>query len=263
MSKTRGINMKFVKKTLSVLIIGALTFQGASPAFAQKAKSDRAANSGANLQTAAGILTVSNFEFNTFVFNHPVENIFFPAGTPLVGEPIFLSENRQVMLQFAEAKNPIQVVFALANHETVTLRVQPKKVAGITHSVNGASIKPAKKKIEKTDFSERSSFTPDNHDIEILKELLTTNEVPDGFDPIALPNPTRFDKFSVVPLAGWSDGMSKNIYVFSLVAVPGQTAVVTPPQFYRAGITAVLVSSDVVDANNSPNLFIVEELTDE
>ena len=250
--------MKLIKTTLSIALIGLFAIQASGPAMAQKSKSDKTSSS--NLQTASGILGVSNFEFNTFVFNQPVENIFFPAGTPLVGEPIFLSENRQVMLQFAESKNPIQVVFALANHETVTLRVQPRKIAGVTHSVNGASIKPARKKIE---HNPSNPHVPDNQDIELLKTLLTTNEVPEGFDPIALPNPTRFDKFSVVPLAGWSDGISKNIYVFSLVAVPGQTAVVTPPQFYRAGISAVLVSSDVVDAKNSPNLFIVEELTDE
>jgi hypothetical protein len=38
---------------------------------------------------------------------------------------------------------------------------------------------------------------------------------------------------------------------------------VANPQFYRPGITAVLLDGDVVDARNSPQLFIVEELNDE
>jgi hypothetical protein len=51
--------------------------------------------------------------------------------------------------------------------------------------------------------------------------------------------------------------------IFSLVSVPGQTAVVAPPQFYREGITAVMIDGDVVDSNSSPNLYVVEELHDE
>jgi hypothetical protein len=48
--------------------------------------------------------------------------------------------------------------------------------------------------------------------------------------------------------------------VFSLVAVTGQTAIVSPPQFYRTGITAALIDGDVVDATHSPTLYIVEEV---
>jgi hypothetical protein len=52
--------------------------------------------------------------------------------------------------------------------------------------------------------------------------------------------------------------------VFSLAAAPGQTAVVSPRQFYRPGVLAVTLDSDVVDANTSPSLYIVEEVgTDE
>jgi hypothetical protein len=49
--------------------------------------------------------------------------------------------------------------------------------------------------------------------------------------------------------------------VFSLVAAPGETAVVAAPQFYRPGITAVAVDGDVVDVATSPTLYVIEEVS--
>lgn len=85
-------------------------------------------------------------------------------------------------------------------------------------------------------------------------------DIPADFEAIALPRPTRFDRFTVVPLAGWSNG-SKRIMSFNLVAVPGKTAVVASPQFYRQGITAVMLTGDHVDEESNPQLFVVEEVT--
>lgn len=211
----------------------------------------------------AGAVTVSDYEFNTFVFPIPVKRVFFPSDAPVSGKPIYLAENTQVMLQFKKGSgNPVQMVAELENSSVVTVRVVPRAVPGVVHSVNGARIKvsPAARKEASAG---RTTGAPRSEDLELLKYLMTNHEAPAGFDPVKLPSTVRFDKFSVVPLASWSNGADKRIHIFSLAAVPGQTAVVAPPQFYRDGITAVMLDGDVVDDNTTAQLFIVEELNDE
>lgn len=231
-----------------------------SGAYATTTKS-KPATSTASDKVAQGVIVVSDFELNTFVFSEPVKRVFFPSGAPVKGAPIYLQDNTQIMLQFDKGSKPIQMVAELANGGTASIRVQPKAIPGIVYSVNGARTRGANiKKLTSAENEEMGA--PHAEDIELLKIIAAKGEAPSNFDPISLPRPTRFDKFTVVPLAGWSDG-SKRIIVFSLVAVPGQTAVVSPPQFYRQGITAVVVDGDVVDGNNSPHLFIVEELNND
>jgi hypothetical protein len=227
---------------------------------ATKSKTKGAPSSSTHMDApVSGVISVSDFELNTFVFAEPVKRIFFPAGAGVKGQPIYLQGNTQVMLQFDKGQKPIQMVAELANGTTASLRVQPSAIPGVFHSVEGARVKgPGTRKIVANEPSTVTS--PHAEDIELLKAIAATGQAPDGFESISLPTPTRFDKFTVVPLAGWSDGSSKRIIVFSLVAVPGQTAVVSPPQFYRPGISAVVVDGDVVSESTSPQLYVVEEL---
>ncbi len=215
-----------------------------------------------------GVVTVSDFEFNTFVFPDTIKRVLFPAGSPVVGKPVYMAENTQVMLQFAKStdKNPkpVQMVVELEGGSVVSVRVLPRAVPGVTHAVNGARPRSAAAAAKRAMTAEgQQSVTPRGEDIEMLKKVVTSGDAPDGFEPVRLPRPTRFDKFTVVPLAGWTDGVSKRVLVFSLVAAPGQTAVVSPQQFYRPGINAVMLDGDVVDSANSPQLFVVEEMRDE
>lgn len=208
-----------------------------------------------------GDLTVSDRDFNRFVFPAPVTQLVFPAGAPLLGKPVYLSGNTQVLIQLQRGTDkPVQMVVELEGGQVHTLTLNPRPVDGTIHRVDGARLKGGSAQLASKTAMDGSA--PRGEDIEMLKRVVQ-GDIPAGFDPIKLPRPTRFDKFTVVPLAGWSDGSSRRVMVFSLVAVPGQTAVVAPPQFYRAGINAVLVDGDVVDANNSPNLYVVEETQDE
>jgi hypothetical protein len=212
----------------------------------------------------AGAVTVSDFELNTFVFPAAIKRVYFPAGSPVLGSPIYLSDNTQVMLQFSKGHDkPVQMVAELEDGQVVQLRVVPRPVAGVVHSVNGARVR-ARSAMSGPISTEGApvNAAPRGEDIEMLKHLITTKEAHPGFEPVSLPGVTAFDKFSVVPLAAWSNGL-RRLMIFSLVSAPGQTAVVANPQFYRPGITAVLLDGDVVDARNSPKLFIVEELNDE
>ncbi len=208
-----------------------------------------------------GEITVSDRDFNRFVFPAGVTQLVFPAGAPLLGKPVYLSNNTQVLIQLQRGQDkPVQMVVETDGGQVYTLNLLPRPVDGIVQHVDGARDHvPAHSEVK---ADQASDAAPHGEDIELLKRVVQ-GDIPADFDSIKLPRPTRFDKFTVVPLAGWSDGTSRRVMVFSLVAVPGQTAVVAPPQFYRPGINAVLVDGDVVDANNSPNLYVVEETNDE
>lgn len=212
----------------------------------------------------SGVVAVSDYEYNTFVFSEPVKRVFFPPGTPVAGEPISLADGTRVMVTFNKGANaPIQMIAELVSKRVEQVRLKPQAIPGVTFPVGSAKLKQAPAKPAAAQVADASGgATPRGADIELLKTLTTTGEPPSGFDPVNLPKTTRFDKFASVPLAGWSDG-AKRIFVFSLVAAPDQTAVVSPNQFYRQGITAVLLDGDTVDANSSPQLFVVEELNDE
>lgn len=211
----------------------------------------------------AGEVTVSDKDFNRFVFPAPVTQLVFAAGAPLLGAPVYLAGNTQVLIQMQRgADKSVQMVVELEGGQVHTLSLLPRPVAGVTHRVDGAREARAGGSAAPLSAKSAGDTAPRGEDIELLKRVVQ-GDVPDGFDSIALPRPTRFDKFTVVPLAGWTDSMSRRVLVFSLVAVPGQTAVVAPPQFYRPGISAVLIDGDAVDANNSPTLYVVEEMQDE
>lgn len=247
--------------TTLALVAAAAALLGA-PAHAQSKRAEKA--SGQVLEAPIpGAVTVSDYEFNTFVFPASIKRVHFPAGSPVLGSPIYLSNNTQVMLQFAKGEGkPVQMVAELEDGQVVQLRVVPRSVPGVVHSVNGARAKVRAAGSAAPMPGSPVQAAPRGEDIELLKYLVSNKQPPGAFESVALPGVTKFDKFSVVPLAAWSDGV-KRVMVFSLVSVPGQTAVVAPPQFYRPGITAVMVDGDVVDEGNSPQLFVVEELNDE
>lgn len=261
---------KRASKTLALAMCAALGFGVASAQAATKSRAVKPA-SGQQLEApVAGVVTVSDYEFNTFAFSTAIKRIYFPAGSPVVGKPIYLADNTQVMLQFVKGTDkPVQMVAELDSGVIETLRVVPRAVPGITHAVNGARVRSGASAAASSASGNRviggaaaQMPAPKGEDIDLLKSVAARGEAPSGFDPVKLPQPTRFDKFTVVPLSGWSDG-TRRVLIFSLVAANGQTAVVSPPQFYRPGITAVMVDGDVVDANTSPQLYVVEELQDE
>jgi hypothetical protein len=199
---------------------------------------------------------VSDNEFNTFSFPAPVTGIYFPAGSPVVGNPIYLDGNTKVLLQLGkDSGGLVQAVFNLKTGQIVTLRLAPRPVQGVTYTASGPGVSA---KGQTMTSSGGESAGPRAEDVDLLKALISFGQPPASFSPVSLPALVRFDKFSAVPLAAWSDG-SRTLYEFSLVAAPGQTAVVSPPQFYRDGIGAVAVSGDTVDAQKSPTLFVVED----
>jgi len=205
-------------------------------------------------------IVVSDRDFNHFVFPAPIVNgPIFPAGSPILGKPVYLANNTQLLLQLvAGAEKPFNMIVELENGAVYKFWLRPRPIPGITRRVDGAS--------EKRRLTQSAQPTAQAGaraaDVELMKRLVT-GQLPEDFEPIELPAPVRFDKFSVIPLSGWSNGISRQVMTFALVAAPGQTAVVAPPQFYRPGIIAISIDGDVVDENSTPTLYVIEEVVDE
>lgn len=214
------------------------------------------------------LIMVSDFELNRFIFQAPLKRVYFPADTreeetgPLLNKPLYMSGNTQVALQFHKGETkPIQMIAELKDGRVFSLRLAPRPMPAESHYVSdGKEDKNVKR--QQTGGGDDDQPTPRQEDIETMKALASFGEPSQNFSPAPLPVTTRFDKFTVVPISGWSDG-DKQAFVFTIVAAPGETAVIAAPQFYRQGITAVMVDGDVVDEKNSPTLYVIEELKNE
>ena len=211
----------------------------------------------------AGALVVSDRDFNIFVFPEPVTKLIFNSDAPVQGDPVYLAGRTQALVQFSSnSDKPFKMIAELSSQAIVSSTLVARPVDSTEHLLAGAKKQRAGKAPAKASVVDASGvITPRGEDMDLLKQFVA-GALSDGFEPVKLPRPARFDKFTVIPLEGWSDG-SRRIMKFSLVTVPGETAVVSPPQFYREGISAVLIDGDVVDGSNSPTLYVVEELQNE
>ena len=207
-----------------------------------------------------GEVEVSDRDYNHFIFPSAITQLVFPPGSPIVGKPVYLNNNTQALVEIPRgADKPIQMIVETESGRVTKLYLKPRPINGITYRVDGAREAPIPSaRSNRAKSADGAPMAPHGEDVELLKRAVQ-GDIPSDFESIALPRPTRFDRFTVVPLAGWTNG-SRRILSFSLVAVAGKTAVVTDPQFYRAGITAVLLTGDHVDESTSPQLFVIEEV---
>lgn len=210
-----------------------------------------------------GEVEVSDRDYNHFIFPSGIKQLVFPPNSAIVGKPVYLNDNTQALIEVQRgADKPIQMIVETETGRVTKLYLKPRPINGITYRVDGARETGAVAQSTAAKAATASGQgAPHAEDIELLKRAVQ-GDIPAEFEAIALPRPTRFDRFTVVPLAGWADG-SRRILQFSLVAIPGKTAVVSDPQFYRAGITAVLLTGDHVDDESNPQLFVVEEVAND
>lgn len=226
-------------------------------ATAGKAGKPAAAADATRERIPQGALVVSDYEYNQFVFAAPVAQLTFPPNAP-VTKPVYAAGNTHVFIQFQRgADEPVQMIAETEAGQVVVLRLLPRPVAGIVHRVEGPRERATTTVQDHSASTDRPRVLREQA-IELLKAAII-GALPGNFEPQQLAQPVRFDRFTVVPMAAWSDNARLRVLVFSLVAAPGQTAVVSPRQFYRPGVLAVTLNSDVVDANTSPTLYIVEE----
>ena len=203
-----------------------------------------------------GSVVVSTQGLNRFVFPAAIDKgPIFPADAPVLGAPVYLDGNQQVLVQFVPgADTPFEMIVELAGHQVESYLLVPRNVPGVTFHARGAH--PPRKSWSADPVGEKQGSA---HQAEItLLRSVVMGEVPDAFYPTQLPSAVRFDKFSLVPRATWSDGSGHRILIYTLVSAHGQAAVVAAPEFYHKGMTAISLSGEVVDATHSPVLYILE-----
>ena len=201
-------------------------------------------------------VVVSTQGLNRFVFPAAIEKgPIFPADAPVLGAPVYLDGNQQVLVQFVPgADTPFEMIVELAGHQVESYLLVPRNVPGVTFHARGAH--PPRKRWTADPVGEKQGSA---HQAEItLLRSVVMGEVPDAFYPTQLPPAVRFDKFTLVPRATWSDGSGHRILIYTLVSAHGQAAVVAAPEFYHTGMSAISLSGEVVDATHSPLLYILE-----
>ena len=202
-----------------------------------------------------GDIVVSTRGLNRFVFPAPVvKGPIFPADAPVLGTPVYLDHNRQVLIQFLPgSRRPFGMVVELAGRQVESYMLAPSDVAAVTYYARG--VRPPRKVWHAG--SPKRPTAAHSSEVKLLRRIVM-GEVPDAFYPSRLPPEARFNKFDVVPRESWSDGVGHRILEYSLVSVHGQVAVITPPEFYHKGMEAILLSGDLVDSAHSPILYILE-----
>jgi len=130
----------------------------------------------------------------------------------------------------------------------------PKNIPGVVYFARNV-VAPAR--TWKRASSTSSSESQRSADIALLKQVVM-GQIPDEFFPVHLPKGTKLSKFDIIPKESWSDGSGRKILIYLLKSVDGQAAVVSAPEFYVKGMSALLLDGDVVDATHSPLLYVIE-----
>jgi hypothetical protein len=207
---------------------------------------------------------VSTHDYNRLVFSEPVARIFVSDEKALVDAPEYLAGNTSALLLFNKnpSKRPVQVLVNFKSGGSAVLYVRPGDVPGAVLQVEnvegGSGDKPkASSAADAAAAAVAGGGTPHDGALRVLKGLVQ-GVVPEGYQPLPLPAPTHFDRYTVNPELAATDGF-RSVYVFRLVAQPGKVSVISPNQFYRPGVSTVMVDGDRLDDANPRRVFLVEE----
>lgn len=242
--------------------------EGAVPLKVERVLSTAKAKEGAPLEAAAkeadpyeGVVvhTVSTHDYTRLVLPEPIQRIYVADEHALQAEPEYLANNTAVLLLFAKTKSsrPLQLVIHYKSGNTSTFYVRPGEGPGNTITVPGdANQAPGVQRPGAAQPAPAARESVYGSDIKLLQSLVQ-GLIPEGMQPLPLPAPTVFDRFSVQPDLALTDG-ARNVYVFRLLAEKGQASVISPSQFYRPGVSAVMVDGDRLDPSNPRRVFLVE-----
>jgi hypothetical protein len=210
-------------------------------------------------EVPADAIVLSNNQLNLIKFPDGIKHIWFPAGTPLMGKPVYFDRNHDVMLQFqAGTTKSVQMMVELANGEVLSRTAVLRRMPGAVITMGGGG---AIVQADNAPVSITEPTAPDTTGMAAVKVLQQAVQgiVPEGFVPAPLPAVATFTTFTAHPIMAWQNNdQGLTLYVFSLVANGGKCSVVTPPEFYTPGVESVLLTEDRVSAGNSPLLYIVE-----
>ena len=192
---------------------------------------------------------VSTRDYNVFAFPEPLRRAVLPPGAPLAGKPLYMSHDQVLLLRFyPDNYRPVQMVAELRSGAVVTLSLVPDPdVAGVRiHvQVNGARL-PRQRK---------HSADPNSRFVPELARIVAGGKL-SGYTPAPLPPERIYDRLVAKPVASSTAGETV-ITQYELTARHGKRSVVDPGQFSWPGVRAALLTGSVVDAHDSPFLYVV------
>ncbi len=219
----------------------------------------REATSETPTRPVAGMV-LSNTQLNVLRFPAKIKHVWFPANTPLVGQPVYFAGDHAVMLQFEPGMDQsVQVMVEMANG--AVLNENARLQAGPGATINMGNLAPAFEGSQSGSHRSGEPTAPDTTGMAAVRLLqsVVQGRIPSGFTAESLPAPTPFQEFTAQPVMVWlNSDLDLRIYAFELVSKSKQAITITPPEFYRPGVEAVLLTSDVVGAGQNPFLYIVE-----
>lgn len=205
-------------------------------------------------------MVLSNTQLNVLRFPTKIKHVWFPANTPIVGQPVYFAGDHAVMLQFEPGMDQsVQVMIELANGAVMNENARLQAGPGAT--INMGDQSPAFEGGSSGSTQAAEPVAPNTTGMAAVRLLqaVVQGRIPSGFVTEALPAPTPFQEFTAQPVMVWMNSdQDLRIYAFELVSKSKQAITITPPEFYRPGVEAVLLTSNVVGAGQNSFLYIVE-----
>lgn len=246
------------------------------PKHKQDSTEVKAAVSAPDPYLGINLVPVSSDAINRFQFSSAVKQLLFPADVPAT-KPLYVAGNKEVLVSFGPGMPDVaQMVAVLENGSVITLYLKPRPGPGAIVHASGSgqsSTQPAQPATDVsggaaptlTDAERVSRGAADKNPalaaLALMKQVELGN-LPADYESVTPPALVAMDKFTVAPIAAWTDHATYTVYAYQLIAAKGQAAEVSPPEFYRPGVLAVDVTGDKVDADNSPYLYVVEAYVD-
>lgn len=196
------------------------------------------------------LVVMSDQDYTRLELPAPFARIVFPPGTQLDGQPISLADGRVVLVRFKpEFSRRVTAHFELVDGRVLSVQLEQRK--GVKPTVWRAP--------GLSDQVPRLSGRPDDKWIRDLFLSAIMQGQPASMDPIALPPAAQMGALRAHPEAAWA-GSGYRMLRYRLQS--DSLLSISPPDFYRDGVVAVLVETDVVSPSHSPVLLVLEEARD-
>lgn len=192
--------------------------------------------------------------YNRLVFPEPYSKIVFTPESPLHGAPLPLAEKRSVLVRLKpDAKNNAYAFVQLVSGETFPLTLVPKgDLEPVTWRYKQAADSlPQDKKL--------MGRPEDKWLVETMFAPLD-NKIPEGFDQIPAQGASQLGPIiaSVVARFRAPGYLLTEFRLTSDILTP-----IKERDFYRKGVAAVMLETDVVSPEHQPHLLVLEHTDDE
>lgn len=202
---------------------------------------------------------ISDTDYNRFVFPVAVAQVVSPAGANLLHPPLYMANNKHVLLRLASTTNrPVQVVAELEDGSVQEFFLKSAPIRGVVKEMGLREHRVASARAAEA-AAASAAVAPSAVDMQLLERFVMGQIPPEFEEAPDLPPEVHFERFWVKPIAVWTNAGNTRVEAWRLVGRPGLAATVAPPQFYRPGVRAVMLENDVVDGKTHPLLLLVTD----